>query len=167
MRHDPQSLNRDSTTAFQGRRSLKRTISGRPWKAIQRSRGMALAAALVCLLVVMLFAGAVVRALTMRHRASHLDLQQLQCLFLIESAVERTKARCAADPNFTGETWTVSLDDRGISRSGITQIRVEPVADEPQRRRVEIEARWPDDPMLRVQRTKRLIITLSTPGAAS
>lgn len=141
---------------------------GLPRGAAHRfSRGMALAATLVCLLVVMLFASAVVRALVMRHRVSRWDEQQLQCLFLIESAVDRTKARCAADANYSGETWTVILDDRGVARPGITQIRVDPVENESLRRRVEIEARWPDDPVMRVQRTKQLTITLSFSGAAS
>ncbi len=132
-----------------------------------RPRGVTLAAALICLLVVMLFSSVVVRALGMRHRASRSDEQQLQCLFLIESAVERTKARCAAEPNYSGETWTVSLDDREVARSGIALIRVEPVANEPLRRLIHIDARWPDDPIMRVQRAKELTITLPVPGAAS
>jgi Tfp pilus assembly protein PilV len=141
-----------------------------PWRinaVTARPCGVTLIAALICLLVVMLFSSVVVRALVMRQRASRSDEQQLQCLFLIESAVERTKARCAAEPNFSGETWTVSLDDRGVARSGIASIRVEPVANEPRRRQIHIDARWPDDPILRVQRTKELIITLPVPGAAS
>jgi Tfp pilus assembly protein PilV len=128
---------------------------------------MALAAALVSLLVVMVFAGAIVRALVMQHRSSQWDERQLQCLYLVESAVEKTKACCAADPNYAGETWTVTLADRGADRQGVARIRVEPVANEPLRRRVEIEARWPDDPLLRIQRTKQFTLTLPPSGEAS
>jgi hypothetical protein len=133
-------------------------------RTLHARRAMALAATLICLLVVMLLASSVIKALTMRRQASRWDEQQLQCLFLIESAVDRSKARLAQDPDFAGESWTASMSERGETRSGIAEIRVERVPHESQLRRVEIIARWPDDPLMRVQRTKQLTITLASSG---
>ena len=130
-----------------------------------RRRAVTLMPVIICLLVIMLFSGAVVRALTLRNRESRRDEQQLQCLFLVESAVSRAHAQCRRDPNFAGELWRVSMESHGKENEGVARIQVEPVAGEPTQRRVTIEARWPDDPVIRVQRTKELVIRLPDSGA--
>jgi hypothetical protein len=105
--------------------------------------------------------------LGMRHKTSRWNERQLQSFFLVEAAVERAKVQLLAEPGFSGETWTVPLNDRGQTRAGIAEIRVLPIDGEIQQRRIEIEARWPDDPVHRVLRKKELIITLPAAGAAS
>ncbi len=130
-------------------------------------RGATLAAAVICLLVIMLFSSAVVSALTTRFRATRLDEQQLQCLFLADSAAARAQVKCAANSAYTGETWSIELDSQGVARTGVAEIRVEPIANQPGQRRVHVEARWPDDPVHRVQRIKELTIRLPENGAAS
>ena len=129
--------------------------------------GMVLAGALICLLVVMLFAAAVVQAIVTRQRASRTDEQQIQCLLLTESALARAKAQLQNDPEFRSETWTPSLDDRGISRTAVASIRVEAVPDEPMQRKITVQVHWPDDPLLRIQRIKEITFTLPVPGGTS
>ena len=128
---------------------------------------MALAAALVCLLVVMLFAAAVVQALVTRQRATRTEEQQLQCLLFTESAMDRAYARLRLAPDYSGETWTVSLDDRGVARPGVAHIRIEPVAEESAKRQIAVEVYWPDDPIFRIRRVKQITVTLPVSGTPS
>ena len=52
----------------------------------QRSRGTILVAAIVCMVLAMMMAGAVVNGLMIQHRQSRVDHQCLQSLWLAESA---------------------------------------------------------------------------------
>lgn len=139
------------------------------WKNVsnrrRRSRAITMLSVILCLFVIMLFSGAVVKALTLRKWESRLDEKQLQCLFLVESAISRAHAQCRRDPKFSGEVWHVSAERHGKEEDGVATIHVEPVAGEPNQRRVTIEARWPDDPVARVQRIKELVIRLPDSGA--
>lgn len=132
-----------------------------------RPAGTLLVAALVCLLAVMLLGSVLVRTVTQRHRQLRWDEWQLQCLYLLESAVSRAAARSGTEPDYRGEIWTVSLDDHGTVRAGVVTIRVEPVAGQSQRRLLHLEAHWPDDPVDRIQRRQDVIIAIPNSGAGS
>jgi hypothetical protein len=128
-------------------------------------RGALLAAALVCLLIVMLLTGSVARSMAMRQRASQWDERQSQCFWLTESALARGIARLHADENYAGESWRVTLGPTGAAVTGVADIRVEPVPGESSHRRIVVEARWPDHPTDRVVRNKEFIFPHLKQGA--
>jgi Tfp pilus assembly protein PilX len=130
-----------------------------------RSKGITVPAALVCLVVIMAFTGMVVRALVLQRRRAQWDEHRLQCLFIVESAIDRAQARLDTQPDYEGETWEVELEDRGRSRKAVTQIRVERVSDSTAQRRIEVRAIWPDDPVFRVQHIQSITTTLTNAGA--
>jgi hypothetical protein len=131
-----------------------------------RRRGAVLAATMVCLLVVMLFAAAVARSILLRQQMTRLDERQVQCFWLAESAVLRATSKCRADPNYRGEVWRVTAQVHGMSIQGIAEIQVEPLPGDDMRKQVKISARWPDAPVERVLRSKEFIVQSAPTGAA-
>jgi len=109
---------------------------------------MVLAAALVCLAVLMLVAAGLVQTTLLRHRQARVEQHRLQAMWLAESAVDRALARLDRDAAYTGETWQVSLDDARGPRPGVAQISIEPVDGDPERR-IHVLARWPADKPVR------------------
>lgn len=124
----------------------------------KRRHGAILAAALVCLLLVILYTGAVAQALVLRQRASQSDERQLQCFWLVQSAMARAAARCQADPTYRGESWRIPVTDRGRTVEATVEIQVQPDSNDAARRHLHIQARLPDDPLRRVQRQRELTV---------
>jgi Tfp pilus assembly protein PilX len=123
----------------------------------QSRQGVAMLVALVCLLVVGLIGAALVRQLVLRQRQSLLQQQQMQAFWLAESGLERAVAQLAVSPDYEGETWRVAAKSLGGRDRGLVVIRVESVRDEPNRRRIQVEARFPDDPVRGVLQRKDAI----------
>jgi hypothetical protein len=135
-------------------------IRGPAQAGTRHPRGAVLAAALLGLLVVMLFTAAVARSLMLRRNAARLDERQLQCFFLAESAAARAIVRCESDAAYAGETWRIALGPPESSVQGVAEIRIEPVEGIADLKRIHIEARWPDVPVHRVTRRKSLTFTV-------
>jgi type II secretory pathway component PulK len=135
-----------------------------------RRRGGALIFALVTLLVVMLMTGTLVRALMMEVRRSRQAVTELQSQWLAESAIERATARLRADPQYQGEIWKPEITDaQGDAAAAVAEVQVEKLADDPQRARISINARYPDHPWRRVAVQRSYILPRSekqSPGDA-
>ncbi len=84
--------------------------------------------------------------------------EALQARWLAESALDRAAARLAAEPGYTGETWTVAAEALGGEDGGSVRIEVLAVAGQPTQRRVRVEADYPDDPSIRVRISKEIIV---------
>ena len=127
-----------------------------------------MAAAMVCLLVIMLFAGAVARSIMLRHQSTRLDERQVQCFWLAESASLRAIAKSRNDPAYEGEVWQISAQVRGVAVQGVAEIKVEPILNVENRKRIKVEARWPDATVERVLRSKEfsIAVQIDSPGAA-
>ena len=124
-------------------------------------RGAILAAVLVCILVILLVGGALVKSLTLQHRQSRIEQEQLQAMWLAQSALSRAIAEIDLDPNYTGSTWTVELDGPEGARVGVAEIAVE-LGDGPATHgRITIAARWPNEPVHRIVHRKQF--TIQTP----
>lgn len=136
----------------------------------RRSRGVILVAALVCLLVVALVGGLMVRAFLVQHRQNSRREQQLQAQWLAESAALRAADRLAADANYAGETWRIAAEAFGDRWPGRAEIRVSPDANAASRRQITIEAFYPDNPARpdqQILHQLEISIDLSTTGASS
>ena len=135
----------------------------KPHKHPLRS-GAAMVIALVALLVVTLIAGMLLRTTIALHRQSRAYERQLQAAWLADSAVARAAAQLASSAEFQGETWTVDLAPQ--AGRGVVVIAVEKIDDQPQRRKIAIEARYPDDPVHRAVAIRNLILNVPVKGVS-
>jgi Tfp pilus assembly protein PilX len=135
-------------------------------KAHRLRRGGAMIVALVALLVVSLVVAVLLRSLVELHRQSRRNAWQLQAGWLADSALARGAAQLTHNRDFAGETWSPELGDAQKLR-GSVQIRVESVPDQPDRRKMTIEAIFPDDPIQRASASRELLFTLPPAGETS
>jgi Tfp pilus assembly protein PilV len=125
-----------------------------------RRQGMVLIVVIVLLVVATLTFLSVAGLMARYRRQLHRQQWQAQASWLVESGLERAAARLAADPKYSGETWRISPDDFAGSDAAAVEIRVEPVAGAPGRRRVRVQADYPDDPVERARDVKQWTIEI-------
>jgi type II secretory pathway pseudopilin PulG len=151
-------------------------------RAKKPSRGMTVVAVLVCLIIVTLISGVVLKVSVAQRELARSQERRLQTEWLAESGAQRAMARLARDHDFTGETWSLSAHDLGRSEQAPTgtspakaetpaariTISVERVTASANRRRVHIQADYPLDAQGRSRHTKEIMIDLdpSQAGAA-
>ena len=75
-------------------------------------------------------------------------------------AVQRARARLAAETNYRGETWNISPRDLGGRDGATIAIRVDDVPGQPDRRAVHVRADYPDDPDQRARQDRSVIVTV-------
>jgi len=124
-------------------------------------RGMILILVLVCLAVAAALIVVAVRRAVVVNRGAQLAGQNLQAAWLAESGLQRAAARLAADPEYSGETWSVPAAELDGRHAGKVAVTVRPAADSPRRRIVRVTAVFPDDPLFRTRQTKEIIIDLA------
>jgi hypothetical protein len=115
-----------------------------------KRRGIGLVVAITTLLVVMLMSAAIMRSLVMGMRQSRQSAVELQAEWLAEAAAARAEAQLRADRQYSGETWRAEVTPGREDAVGIAEIHVEPLQDNPNKRRVAIDVRYPDHPWRRV-----------------
>ncbi|MBW3598262.1 MAG: hypothetical protein KY475_13445 [Planctomycetes bacterium] len=126
----------------------------------RKQAGVVLAATLACLfLAILLSAGLAASTLTAHRRmAEHLPRQQ--AAWLAESAASRAAAQLRRNADYSGEAWSISAAELNGMHAGKAIIAVAPDGDETDRRRVKIEAYYPDDPVQRTKITKEFVVQL-------
>ncbi len=134
-------------------------MTARPHPSARR-RGLTSVAALVALLLVALVCAAILKVGLARRAALQGVERGLQADWLAASALDRAAARLALTPDYPGETWEVPASELGDRGSGRVEIRVEAVADHPDRRRVAVTADYPGGSIRRARRAKSATIAL-------
>lgn len=132
--------------------------------ATQR-RGAILVAAIVLLLIVTLVTGAIVRRVLLGQRQLRADQRQLQALFLVDAGEELARRRVAESPEYQGETWRAR--PAGGAEVAVVTIRVEPVPAEPTRRRIVVEAAFPEHSEFRAFLKRERPLPAAAPGDSS
>jgi hypothetical protein len=138
-----------------------------------RSRGMTVVAVLICLIVVTLLGGALVKVVLAERKLVRAQEHRLQADWLAESGAERALARLEIDAGYRGETWSITARELVLSESApliepegknvpaLAQvtIAVEPVPGDgnANRRRIRVTAEYPRDPTTRFRSTKHLL----------
>jgi len=140
-------------TTFHPGRPRRDTRSGR--------RAALLVAVLVCLSVVMALGAAWLRGVVLEHRQVRAQADRLQAEYLAASAVDRATAQLAANPDYRGETFVVDAQTLALRAGAAVSIRVEPVADNAQARRVVVEANFPNEGAERARRSRQVTISLA------
>jgi hypothetical protein len=129
-------------------------------------RAMITVAVLVCLLVITLICGSLLRLVQSQRTQIHSEELRLQADWLAESGLERAAARLGEDPAYHGETWSLSADELGGPASGVVTITVEPRREGDQdasnERLVTVLADYPRDPPRRVRARKQGIVGLGS-----
>ncbi len=141
-------------------------IVARPPAGIRkpRRRGLASVAVLIALIVVGLIGAGLLRVALARRSEVGMEERRLQGAWLAESALGRASARLAESDAYTGETWEVPAEELGGRGAGSVAIRVEPVPDHPDRRRVVVRADYPKDSHRRARRSLEVVLPF-TPRA--
>lgn len=123
-------------------------------------RGLAIVPALVCLVLVTLLCGAMLRQAHTQRGLARDEQRRMQAEWLAESGLARASARLAADPGYQGETWEIPARALGGPSSGVVRIKVVPGGGRPTRRRVRVEADFPREDVHRARLSKQLTIDL-------
>ena len=128
-----------------------------------RRRAAAMAVVLACLMVIMLMGATLVRGMIQNHRQTKTELLQLQSLWLAESASTLGVEQLRTDPDYSGETWRVVVDEKSGS-IGVAEILVRRVDQQPRQRILRIKSIYPDNPILRVVLIHEINVTLPVLG---
>ena len=127
-------------------------------------RGGFLIIAMICLLLTTGLMGALLKMAVLNRRAAQFEAHALQAEWLAESALDRAAAKLSGDGDYQGETWRIPADDLGGSHAGEVQITIKP-GQATNVREMEAIARFPSEGSTGAKRTKRLLVTVSTPSA--
>jgi type II secretory pathway component PulK len=134
-------------------------------RTARSSRGLTVVAVLVCLIIITLVSGTLLKVGLAHRELARAQERRLQAEWLAESGAQRALARLATNRDYVGETWSLSAQDLGqsatTSESAATvAIAVERVAADPARRRVKVTADYPRDPPRRARHTREFMIDL-------
>ena len=127
-------------------------------------RGAVLVLALVCLLVVASLGVSLTRSLVEEQRQSQRRHQQLQALWVAESAVQRAAAALRASPDYRGETWQIDAEEIGGRWPAEAVIRVAPVESHQSLRRSVGRARYPKREHCGILQQREILIELPSAG---
>ena len=128
---------------------------------LSRNRpGMASVAALVVLLVVGLICGVLLKIALARRVEVGREERLLQAAWLAESGLDRAASRLGSSADYAGETWSITAEELGGRGSATVAIAVEKVADQPDRRKVRVQADYPADSRLRARQSREIVVTL-------
>lgn len=133
---------------------MKRNLRAKP----TRRAGAVLAAVLLSLLVVLLVGAELTKAIVQQRRQSRLTEDRQQAFWIAESAVLRAVHALAKSPDYQGETWRVSGEVLGTSRAGVATIKVARAEGSPERRRIVVQAYYPEDVVYRTLYERELFV---------
>jgi len=130
--------------------------------------GLVLVPALVCLVVVGLIVGVLIRQGATQRKGVRREEVRAQADWLVESGLALAGRRLADDPAYQGETWNLEL--AGMA-GGPAEVRIEvgPAENDPGVRRVRVTADTRDGPegRVRMSGTVELNVASETPKGPS
>jgi hypothetical protein len=124
----------------------------------QRHRGLTAVAVLICLIIITMIAGAVLKVGLAQRDQVRSQERRLQAEWLAEAGIQRALARVAVEPGYPGETWEISARDLDSADTALVTIIVEPAPDDPKRPRIRAWADYPRDPPRRARHSKQIVI---------
>jgi hypothetical protein len=127
-------------------------------------------AVLVCLVVIMLISGVLLKiGVAHRDRLRRAE-RSLQAQWLAQSGLDRALARLAASSGYAGETWLLTPSDLGLpqtsggepAKAAIVRITVETPAGSLERRLINVQADFPPDLPYRARRSSQMLVELGS-----
>ena len=125
-------------------------------------RGLASVAVLIALFIIALICAGLLKLGMARRSEVGSDERLLQAEWLTDAGLGRASATLARDGDYRGETWEVPAGDLGGRGLATVAIRVEPIADRPDARRVRAQADYPAGSVLRARRSKETVVEISS-----
>jgi Tfp pilus assembly protein PilX len=119
-----------------------------------RPRGGTLLIVVVCLAVMVLVFGALVRMGLAEKARSLAEERKLRAAWLAESGLERAWAKLGESGSYAGETWALSAETLRGRDPAVVRIDVEPIEGRAGRLRVTARADYPRDGTSRVRQTR-------------
>jgi type II secretory pathway component PulK len=119
-------------------------------------RGALTVVVLVCLLILTLIAGAILRAGAAHREEMRTGERRLQAEWLAEAGLQRAAARLAADAGYAGETWDIPARELDSADDATVAITVERPAGDARRRTIRARADYPRDPPRRARATRQM-----------
>jgi hypothetical protein len=133
-------------------------------------RGFAAVVVLICLVIVTMISGALLKVGVAERDAARARERELQAEWLAQSGLERALARLAQKPEYAGETWQLATSDLrsgepaagGKGPAAEVLITVQPPAGKPRSRLIKVQADVPPDPARRARRSTQLLVELGS-----
>ena len=132
--------------------------------------GMASVVVLMCLVVVTLMSGVLVKV-GMAHRDSvRAQERRLQAEWLAQAGLDRALFRLAVSAGYTGETWQLSPADlvpgatsgTESHQGAVVRIKVEPVGTGAEAKLIKVQADYPPDPPRRARHSLQVQVELGS-----
>ena len=123
-------------------------------------RGLVSVAVLVCLLVMTLIFGSLLRLVQSQRALVSNQERRLQADWLVESGLDRAAARLGEDAAYRGETWTLPADELGGKTPGVVTIVVALRREAADQRLVTVQADYPRDPRRRARSRRQVIVNV-------
>jgi hypothetical protein len=138
----------------------------------QGRKGLTAVAVLVCLVVVTLVSGVLLK-IGLAHRDQVRSQEhRLQAEWLAQSGLDRAIARLADDHNYSGETWRLTHRDLGLPEipggepapAAVVAIKVEPAGSPGNsgRKVIKVQADYPPDPPRRSRHSLQIPVELGS-----
>jgi type II secretory pathway pseudopilin PulG len=124
----------------------------------RRPRALTAVAVLVCLIIVTLVAGAVLKVALSQRDQTRAAEQRLQAEWLAEAGIQRALARLAAEPGYTGETWEIPPRDLDSVDGAQVAITVARAPGDGRKRDVRVHADYPLDAPRRARHSKQVVV---------
>jgi len=124
-------------------------------------RGMLAIGVLVCLIVLTLIAGAILRTGAAQREEGRTRERRLQAEWLAEAGLQRALARLDVEPGYSGETWDIDARELDSADAATVTITVGRPAGDAKRRTIRARADYPRDPPRRARYTRE-VTTVTT-----
>jgi len=133
----------------------------------QRRRGLTTVAVLICLLVLGLICGVLVKLGVAYRDRVRTEERRLQAEWLAEAGVDRALARLARDPEYAGESWEIPADALALATSqrpekgpaAVVAIEVGRAEDQGGGWIVRARADYPPAPPRRVRASREVVVS--------
>jgi hypothetical protein len=122
--------------------------------------------ALVCLVLLTVIGGALLRLVLLERKLLDSRERLCQSRWLVEAGLERAAARLAAEPDYQGETWTLPPAEIGGPEPGVVNIQVVMAPERPTWRRIVVQSDYPRDGRRRARTSKQIEVEAQPSGEA-
>lgn len=127
-----------------------------------RRKGMVVLTVLVALIVMGTFLSLGLRLLVTQRAHLRRESVSIQGTVLADSALQRAKLRLNEDPQFSGETWEIPKEK--LEGGGVVEIRISPIPEQADQRRISISATCPNDSSgIRIEKSVLFTVTVPRP----
>lgn len=131
-------------------------------------RGLTTVAVLVCLVVITLISGVLLKTGIAHRDQVRAQERSLQAQWLAQAGIDRALARLAASPGYAGETWELAPRDLGLPEpkgaghgpAALVMIKIVKPDSSPERRLIQVQADFPPDPPRRARHSAQMLVEL-------